>query len=271
MEPSLTTSYDLSKRYKALLRPSAFDISPPVGMLYNRGLASPFPAAMPVAGNLCATPFMNTSSAVSQSQVDAGSSAFATAAAPVADPKERMAGEAAELNDAAPPRPAAPRPTFEEKLASLQQSRQLASQVTPSVPADEEVSNLREQLRAEREQCATLRKQVDGARQAEEDRGEELMAALAALKEVRKQVTNRTSECAHWRAEAARAVGRLEALTEYAHGPSSSSAPGRGSVHPTFPCLTFSALDPSPLSSPPSALAVTRSNRRLRSRPSRQR
>jgi hypothetical protein len=108
-------------------------------------------------------------------------------------------------------------PTFEEKLDALRLSR-------AEPPADTSVTSKADNVdlppphahEQEREARLTaLKKELAEAHQAARSRDEELNAALTALHKLRQQVTSRETECTHWRAEAARAVGQLEAMSAH--------------------------------------------------------
>lgn len=74
---------------------------------------------------------------------------------------------------------------------------------------------MRKELCAEQRASETLRGELEGARGQAAGRSEELAAAVAALGEARQQLLAREKEATHWRAESARAVSRLEALTTH--------------------------------------------------------
>ena len=125
----------------------------------------------------------------------------------------------------AEPASSAPAPAvlFEERLASLElerlkatfaeQQRQWQAE-RESAPSREQLDAAVASLDAERRTSAGLRAELAGAQQQVQGRGEEVEAALAALQEVRKSLQQRSNDCSSYRAESARAVARLEAMTD---------------------------------------------------------
>ena len=114
------------------------------------------------------------------------------------------------------------RPPFQERLASLALSRLQADMAEQQrqwdserahAPSKAQLDAASGALAAEQSASAALRAALDDARQQAADRAEELQAALNALQETRKQLQQRASEVSHWRAESARAVGHLDAMT----------------------------------------------------------
>ena len=122
------------------------------------------------------------------------------------------------------------REPFEERLASLELGRVKAEreederlwqaerdswQAEREIgPSQAQVDEVRAALLAEQEASAALRADLEQSRQLAADRTEELSAAMAALGEARAQLAKRASDASHWRAESARAVARLEVLTD---------------------------------------------------------
>ena len=107
---------------------------------------------------------------------------------------------------------------FEERLAQLELTRLRAEQSADSGAlerVEQQLSSAKERLHEERAVVAQLRQELTAARCDAAERGDELRAALAGLHEARDALDKRTRDCSHWRAEAARAVGQLEALTSY--------------------------------------------------------
>jgi hypothetical protein len=100
-----------------------------------------------------------------------------------------------------------------ESIHKIEQERRLVRERDES--AAPQLEEARAALAREQQVTSELRAQLEAARQAEAARAEECVAALSALEEARKQLSTRASECSHWRAEAARTVGRLETLTDF--------------------------------------------------------
>lgn len=82
----------------------------------------------------------------------------------------------------------------------------------------EELARAHEELSAECKASKKLRDELSAARHQAAARSEELEVAVNALGEARQQLTAREREASHWRAESARAVSRLEALTAHCEG-----------------------------------------------------
>ena len=119
--------------------------------------------------------------------------------------------------------PAAAKPPFEERLASLEVTR-LKSEIAgmlkqrekerAEAPTKEDLDAALAERDEARQSAASLAAALDEARQATAAREADLAAAMQSVAEAQKLTQQRSAECSQWRAESARAVGRLEALTD---------------------------------------------------------
>ena len=104
--------------------------------------------------------------------------------------------------------------SMEAKLRALELARESARAPAPTRPSPR--GELRAELDAERERSESLYAELDRMRADLAERDEALKVALDGLHQARQQLARRDSECTHYRAEAARAVGQLQALTAHA-------------------------------------------------------